>query len=574
MAIQIKSGTAAPKKKVPKPKALFVVILFAVAALYRTNHKLKSYDSVLKTATIKTAPTTTRRLPILEELTSIPATYDCPEGYEEFENIVLPQSVTHANRKIPKVVHITSKTRCVSETVKNNVLRWKFPNHSLYIHDDAAIYKLLDYAINDRFGNELVQNLSKSVLCMSSGATLSDIWRYTALYHYGGIYTDIDNLPGKDYHHELIQPDTDSFFVMESLGIMSQFYMASSKHHPIMLQFLRKATNILYNKDNNVMVNYPPIATGPGAVKRGFIKFLRATNSTTTSDGYEPAGIYDGGLGVEFESELPWYKIMVDEEYPPRPQFTNRTVTIIGNKAYWQQYILRSGLSRRDKREYWTKMNMTDYRKDPLRFTPKNRISCVQHASRMARLTSTNTSFYYMKSSIADLVPRYAVQPRTGYYYDRNTNQSVLPNPYKNPANYVLDGLDAACVNMICDSLFWPGVEFETASQCRKYILGNPDCSDLFMTHNAKNGGCGCYPAGMTECVNPIPANGRRVYFLTSIETDSRHLGPAPGGCVVPFPGITCGPTPMGYTTLPGKTSDTECFSFSGSYTCNSKCFV
>jgi len=467
MVILIKSAKAASKKEMGALSKSFVaVLLFAVViSIVRNGQMLKNYDSFLTTtattltetmlmpttstmpitatittttalattATITTAAlATTRRLPTLEELTSIPATYDCPEGYEEFENIVLPESITHADRKIPKVVHITAKTCCVSQTVKDHIWKWKFPDHSLYLHDDAAVFKLMDYVINDQFGNELVQGFSKSVLCVSSGATLSDLWRYTMLYHYGGIYTDMDNSPGADYDWELIQPDTDSFFVVEGLGIMSQFYMASSKHHPVVLQFLRSACKDLYSTAN-VMINNPAFLTGPGAVKRGFVQFLKATNSNSTSGGYEPEGIYHGGLGAELESELPWYttKPMVDDdEYPAAHRFTNRTVTIIGVKTKSQQYILRSGLA--GKRKHFNAMNMTNYHDNSRQHVSTNRISCAQHASRMATLTATtNTSlFYYNKSLIADLVPRYEFRPTEGYYYDRNTNESVIPGAW------------------------------------------------------------------------------------------------------------------------------------------------
>eukprot|EP00555_Chaetoceros_dichaeta_P015286 CAMPEP_0198274304 /NCGR_PEP_ID=MMETSP1447-20131203/59874_1 /TAXON_ID=420782 /ORGANISM="Chaetoceros dichaeta, Strain CCMP1751" /LENGTH=381 /DNA_ID=CAMNT_0043968387 /DNA_START=323 /DNA_END=1468 /DNA_ORIENTATION=- len=104
---------------------------------------------------------------------------------------------------------------------------------------------------------------------------------------------------------------------------------------------------------------------------------------------------------------------------------------------------------------------------------------------------------------------------------------------YEAPPNLIemLDGFDATCIGMRCDDLFWPGTEFETASLCRKYILGNPDCSNLFMTFNSQNGGCGCYPAGMTKCEKPRQETSSRTYFLTSVETGSRHMGPIPGGC-------------------------------------------
>ena len=105
-----------------------------------------------------------KRLPTLDELTSLSNqmnySYSCPEGTEIFENIVLPENMTHTGRKIPRVLHITAKTRCVTPSIREHLSKWKFPNHSLYFHDDDAVYQLMEYSINDRHGHELIRGLS------------------------------------------------------------------------------------------------------------------------------------------------------------------------------------------------------------------------------------------------------------------------------------------------------------------------------------------------------------------------------------------------------------------------------
>eukprot|EP00536_Pseudo-nitzschia_multiseries_P008474 jgi/Psemu1/198195/e_gw1.215.72.1 len=361
-----------------------------------------------------------KTMPTLEEIVSIPTNYECPEGRTLFKDIVLPQNVTHANRKIPKVVHMTAKTRCVTGAIMKNIMKWKLPDHSLYLHDDTAVYKLIDYSVNDRYGNELIQNLTRAAMCITNGATLSDFWRYLVLYYHGGIYTDLDNAPGNNYTAELIQPDTDSFFFVESIGSMSQFYMASSKHHPILLQFLKTAVDSLHSATNNVMVNNPAQISGPAAVKIAMIKFRRAVNAE--SDGYETEGIYEGAL-----------------EYPSPSQLLNRTVTIVGKKGGSNEkaYIIRNGLRRQEKKRAWSHMNMTHYHGSHKRFPKRNKISCQQHASRMVRLISTNTSFYYNKRGIADLVAKYEFgntytypqgnTTRGNYYFDINTDEMIYP---------------------------------------------------------------------------------------------------------------------------------------------------
>jgi len=420
------------KAKVSKEftRLLIVTLAFAVSFFLEIRWYLGLDTNSNSNSNFETTAITkisTKRLPTLDELTSIPASYHCPEGLKVFENIVLPRHVTHSNRKIPKVIHITAKTRCVSNRTRDHILKWSYRNHSLYFHDDAAVYKLLDYASNDRFGNEVVQNISKMFTCMTNGATLSDMWRYVVLYHYGGIYTDLDNAPGPKYTAEIIQPDTDSFFFVEGIGTMSQFYLSSSRHHPLLLQIMAVARSALYIKGNNVMVNNPAQKTGPHAVKCGMILFQRAINISTK--GYLPEGLYHGGLG-ETESELPWYNNYNDidnKEYPTASELMNRTVTILGDKraAKRRIYINRRGMG--NKGEEWKKMNMSHYHGLHQLFPSTNQISCQQHATRMAALTTKNTSFYYNKSGIADLIARYQYRISDKHYFDPKTNETLIP---------------------------------------------------------------------------------------------------------------------------------------------------
>ncbi|OEU07311.1 hypothetical protein FRACYDRAFT_197739, partial [Fragilariopsis cylindrus CCMP1102] len=325
--------------------------IFAVVAIFRSSSITKDIaginnnhdDSPSLLLSVKSKKKKNRRrLPTLEELTSIDDTlllpgknYSCPRGYQVFEDIVLPRNITHTNnRKIPKVIHITAKSRCVTYAIKKHILKWKFPDHSLYFHDDNAVYKLLNYAINDRNGYEIVQNFTNAAMCMTSGATISDMWRYILLYHYGGIYTDIDNAPGKEYSTDYIKDDTDAFFFVETIGTMSQYYFASSKFHPILLHALNSAVNQGLWTLNNVMKNLPAKNTGPRAIKIAMIRFREAIN--ITSDGYEKEGIYT--------------------------ELFNRTVTIVGEKgAQAKRYIDRSGMSPSKKKKIWKAMNMTHY---------------------------------------------------------------------------------------------------------------------------------------------------------------------------------------------------------------------
>ena len=89
-------------------------------------------------------------------------------------------------RKIPRIVHMTGKIKCVTQTMYENAKLWNFPEHSFYFHDDEAVMELL---LNKHW--PMFPQMRNIVLCLrdAGGAALADLWRYVAVYEYGGIYT-------------------------------------------------------------------------------------------------------------------------------------------------------------------------------------------------------------------------------------------------------------------------------------------------------------------------------------------------------------------------------------------------
>lgn len=299
----------------------------------------------------------------------------CPDGLFPIENTHLAVSTTHSDRLIPKVVHVTSKQRCATKAVIDNINKWRFENHSLYFHDDDAVEQLIQHPITRQEFPELREIFK----CATSGATKSDLWRYAVLYLYGGIYSDIDNSPIR-FNGETIKSEDDSFFVIEQLGIMSQYFLASSVGHPLMRQMLETG---IYNlkQTNNVMVNNAATTTGPKAVKVGFIKFMAEVGVETT--GYIPAGIYVGS--------------------------NNRSVTVIGQANRSKDYVHRGGLGHKHKVEYYNAVQIRHFLSMRKGQGP-NPISCKEHLKR------TNGT---------DEVANYIYVPELGHYID-GYNQTAL----------------------------------------------------------------------------------------------------------------------------------------------------
>ena len=256
------------------------------------------------------------------------------------------------NRKIPRIVHMTSKSRCLTYNYTENVKKWIFPNHSIVFHDDEAVARLM---LKD--WTEFPQ-LHDARKCITSGAGMADLWRYLVLWEYGGIYTDIDNAPGPRLANgTMIRDEFDGFLEVEVgrfpvsfiltnrhswkgksifclllslvlpvhfLVVQSQYFIALSPHHPLAYFAVTNAMQRLY-EERNIVQQYVPYITGPGA--------LKYAAQHTLGDGYPEKGTH---IGVN-----------------------NRTITMVGHRSIARKHeiINRKGVSNHE----YSLMNLTHY---------------------------------------------------------------------------------------------------------------------------------------------------------------------------------------------------------------------
>jgi hypothetical protein len=284
-------------------------------------------------------------LPSLAELvrSDFATEMPCPIGTAPILDVI---SNNESTRRIPRILHFTSKSRCATEEVIEIVNQWRliFPSHSIYFHDDAAVARLTNHPISQH----CFPLLNETLKCATNGATKSDLWRYLVLYLYGGIYTDIDNRPGLKLNETTILPSDDFFAVVESLGIFAQYFMASSTYHPLMKLALETGISGLRGIPN-VMNTNPSKTTGPGALKIAFINFMR-----NTTNGYIERGKYVG----------------IDE----------RTITVLGSKGNPKEYVNREGLDQSKKAKYYRAVGIEHFFVAyDLPF--KGAISCMDHLS-------------------------------------------------------------------------------------------------------------------------------------------------------------------------------------------------
>jgi hypothetical protein len=285
-------------------------------------------------------------LPLVELVRSdAAANYPCPVGTAPILDTIADNELPQG-RRIPKVVHITSKSRCATPDIIENVNLWRMNGYSLYFHDDEAVERLNSHP----FSQQVFPLLNETLKCVTNGMAKSDLWRYLVLWTYGGIYADIDSRPN-EFNETTIKHKDDFFGVIDSLGILAQFFLASSPHHPLMRFALDEGLNNLRGIEN-VMKNQPSLTTGPKALKVAFINFM---NKTTK--GYILEGKYGGVDG--------------------------RTITVKGSKYQPQQWIQREGIGLPKKTAYYRQMGIEHFHTNAQRYRNNNgAVSCMEHLKR------------------------------------------------------------------------------------------------------------------------------------------------------------------------------------------------
>ena len=107
----------------------------------------------------------------LQDLVSSHKKYHCPEGLIFVEDHILPDNVTHPpGRRIPHLFHVTSKSRCMTQSFASNIDRWKKTlgsKYSIYIHDDDAVNKFIYHKRWMEF-----PELKEVLACVTSGVSI------------------------------------------------------------------------------------------------------------------------------------------------------------------------------------------------------------------------------------------------------------------------------------------------------------------------------------------------------------------------------------------------------------------
>jgi mannosyltransferase OCH1-like enzyme len=239
-------------------------------------------------------------------------------------------------RSIPPVIHQTSKSRCVTPKFAAAVQKWKAHNESFYyyLHDDEAVTRLFQ----NMYGEfPLLEMVVSS--CVPSGAILSDLWRYVVLWKYGGIYMDIDSIPGEDFDpSKILAPEADGVFVVEFISLLSQYFIAVSPRHPVMYYAIQHTLrNLLWAKDTGAV--HAPTMTGPHALHEAYRSFRADAGARVPAFVPQSKPVKAGTFAGTY----------------------NRTVTALGTSDKSNAYVQREILSRTRKQAEYDRMSMKHF---------------------------------------------------------------------------------------------------------------------------------------------------------------------------------------------------------------------
>ena len=195
--------------------------------------------------------------------------------------------------KIPKIVHQTSKSRCLHPKLIDATRRWQtLDDHSYYFHDDDALMTIFLQEF-PKFPH--LAMIAKA--CLVDGTLRADVWRYLVIWVYGGMYADLDS-PPNHFTAKTIRPNDDAFFVVEHYGLLSQYFMAASPRHPVMYYALHVALKNLLRAEDIGRVSAPG-ETGPHCLHQAFQLFMNDVGIIlpNLNKGNVTAGYYRGTGG-------------------------------------------------------------------------------------------------------------------------------------------------------------------------------------------------------------------------------------------------------------------------------------
>jgi mannosyltransferase OCH1-like enzyme len=286
---------------------------------------------------------------------------------------------------IPRVVHVASISRCMTPPYAANLQRWRFANHSLRVHDDAAVNELLSGSRGSSSSSNTTQfaryfpRLDQALHCLprngASSPSKADLWRYLQLWHTGGIYTDIDNAPGAMFGQGLDAPlaalttsastKVDALIALNRHGKLGQSFLVLTPRHPLMrLCALIAIDRLLAVTKLSTQITWK--VTGPDVLDAAFTEFAGQALTRTAA-----GGIVNGTYPLQSSLAASWRRAFPGEAWI----HTNRSLTVVGNPQEPDDYVETSVIRGAEKMLFYKLTGMSHWK--GLQGQHESDLSCV-----------------------------------------------------------------------------------------------------------------------------------------------------------------------------------------------------
>lgn len=189
-----------------------------------------AYRTQLGTDPIFIPPPLADRLGPVHELVNLTFTpgVRCQHGLRRMMVVHNPQFNGLSSRLVPRIVHQTAETRCLTQNFARASMDWAFRKHSYYIHDSDAVARLLKSEFPEFPQIKMIQSD-----CLEP-ALARGLWKYLALWVWGGVYADLNTRP-KNFNGSFVSNEEDGMlFWNGNSTIISSLVMVASPRHPIM----------------------------------------------------------------------------------------------------------------------------------------------------------------------------------------------------------------------------------------------------------------------------------------------------------------------------------------------------
>jgi hypothetical protein len=140
----------------------------------------------------------------------------------------------------------------------------------------------------------------------------------------------------------LLLDDDDAFFVIEHVGVLSQYFLAISPRHPLMYLCILISLQRILAMDHVGKQNIP-VVTGPGALKVAFKYFMKTPPSSLSiqQDDEKEQGQQQGRA----DPPTKYGRVKAGKYYG----VGNRSVTVVGTKDTGSKWVVRGSVDNKGK---------------------------------------------------------------------------------------------------------------------------------------------------------------------------------------------------------------------------------